>query len=160
MKTRIAKTICCLGALALCGSSPRDLRSQESPAPTHAGEWTLESVGTETATPDVYYLLMKMELESAGAADASTQGEKRLHDFLAAVDALKIPNLSHRICNNLFTPPNTAETTGFVYTRNIVFTLMSPRAGEPLPARDALVAKLEDLGVHYNSHCVTCIGSG
>jgi uncharacterized protein YggE len=160
MKTCMGKTICCLAVLALCGSSPRNLRAQEAAAPTPAGEWTLESVGTETATPDVYYLLMKMEYESGLAADASTQGEKQLRDFLAAVEALKIPNLSYRICNNLFTPPNTARTAGYVYTRNIVFTLLSPRAGEPLPARDALVAKLEDLGAHYNSHCVTCIGSG
>jgi hypothetical protein len=125
-----------------------------------AGEWTLESVGTETATPDVYYLLMKMEFESGLATDATTKGEQRLHDFLAAVDALKIPNLSYRICNNLFAPPNGVETAGYVYTRNIVFTLMSPHSGEPLSARDALVAKLEDLGARYNSHCVTCIGSG
>jgi len=160
MRTRMVKTICCLGALALCWGVPGELRCQESAAPTRAGEWTLESVGSETATPDVYYLLMKMEFESGLAADATTKGEQRLHNFLAAVDALKIPNLSYRICNNLFTPPNRVETTGYVYTRNIVFTLMSPHAGEPLAARDALVAKLEDLGARYNSHCVTCIGSG
>jgi len=160
MRTRMVKTICCLGALALCWGGPCKLRCQESAAPARAGKWTLESVGSETATPDVYYLLMKMEFESGLAADAATKGEQRLHDFLAAVDALKIPNLSYRICNNLFTPPNSVETAGYVYTRNIVFTLMSPHAGEPLPARDALVAKLEDLGARYNSHCVTCIGSG
>jgi hypothetical protein len=124
------------------------------------GQWTIESVGTETATPDVYYLLMKMESESGLVAEATAQGEKQLRDFLAAVDALKIPNLSYRICNNLFTPPNGAETGGFVYTRNIVFTLLSSRAGEQLPARDAIIAKLEDLGARYHSHCVTCIGSG
>ena len=117
-------------------------------------------MGTETATPDVYYLLMKMEYESGLAAQATTQGEKRLGDFLAAVDALKIPNLSYRICNNLITPANDEQATGMVYTRNVVFKLMSPRAGEPLPARDAIIAKLEDLGARYNSHCVTCIGSG
>ena len=76
------------------------------------------------------------------------------------MDGLNIPNLTYHICNNLFTPPNTVQAAGYVYTRNIVFTLMSPQPGEPLPARDALVAKLEDLGAHYNSHCVTCIGSG
>jgi len=47
-----------------------------------------------------------------------------------------------------------------VYTRNVVFKLVSSRAGEQLPARDAIIAKLEDLGARYNSHCVTCIGSG
>ena len=134
--------------------------AQQTAAKADAGQWTIESVGTEIATPDVYYILMKMESESGLAVEATTQGEKRLRDFLAAVDALKIPNLSYRICNNLFTPPTMGEATGYVYTRNIVFTLMSPRAGEPLPARDALVAKLEDLGAHYNSHCITCIGSG
>jgi hypothetical protein len=124
------------------------------------GRWTIESVGTETATPDVYYILMKMEFESSMAADATAEGEKRLHVFLAAVDALKIPNLSYRICNNLITPANSDLPGAVVYTRNIVFTLLSPRAGEQLPARDAIIAKLEDLGARYNSHCVTCIGSG
>jgi hypothetical protein len=47
-----------------------------------------------------------------------------------------------------------------VYTRNVVFKLMSSQAGQPLPGRDAIIAKLEDLGARYNSHCVTCIGSG
>ena len=159
MKIPMAKVICCMGALVVFWGIPRGLLSEQS-GQTPAGEWTVESVGTATATPDVYYLLMKMEFESGLAAEAATQGEKRLRDFLAAVDALKLPNLSYRICNNLFTPPNTLETAGFVYTRNIVFTLMSPQAGEPLPTRDAVVAKLEDLGAHYNSHCVTCIGSG
>jgi hypothetical protein len=103
---------------------------------------------------------MKMEYQSGLASDAATQGEKRLSDFLAAVDALKIPNLSYRICNNLITPADSGEATGIVYTRNVVFKLMSARAGEQLPARDAIIAKLEDLGARYNSHCVTCIGSG
>jgi hypothetical protein len=136
------------------------LPAQQRAAQTDNGEWTIESVGTETAPPDVYYILMKMESESGLAAEATAQGEKRLRDFLAAVDALKIPNLSYRICNNLITPANNDVTEGFVYTRNIVFTLLSSRAGEPLPARDAIIAKLEDLGARYNSHCVTCIGSG
>jgi hypothetical protein len=129
-------------------------------AKADTGRWTIESVGTETATPDVYYILMKMESESGLAAEATAQGEKQLRDFLAAVDALKIPNLSYRICNNLITPADSDLGEGFVYTRNIVFTLLSARAGEQLPARDSIIAKLEDLGARYNSHCVTCIGSG
>jgi hypothetical protein len=160
MKTSMLKTVCSVAALALCWSaSPTALAQQ--PGPKAGGRvWTLESVGTETATPDVYYLLMKMEYQSGLASDAATQGEKRLSDFLAAVDALKIPNLSYRICNNLITPADSGEATGIVYTRNVVFKLMSARAGEQLPARDAIIAKLEDLGARYNSHCVTCIGSG
>ena len=160
MNKRIAVAVGCAAALTLGWGVPLSLHSQEPAPPANVGEWTIEGVATETATPDVYYLLMKMESESGLAAQASAQGEKRLRDFLAAVDALKIPNLSYRICNNLFTPPTTVEAGGYVYTRNIVFTLLSPRAGEPLPARDAIIAKLEDLGAHYNSHCVTCIGSG
>jgi hypothetical protein len=158
VKTNVVKTTCFVAALPLCWLG--NLAAQQRAAKADSGQWTIESVGTEIATPDVYYILMKMESESGLAAQATAQGEKQLHDFLAAVDALKIPNLSYRICNNLFTPANENLTEGFVYTRNIVFTLLSPRAGEQLPARDAIIAKLEDLGARYNSHCVTCIGSG
>ena len=154
------KTAPLLAAVALCWSASRNLPAQQTAAKADAGYWTIESVGTEIATPDVYYILMKMESESSLAVEATTQGEKRLRDFLAAVDALKIPNLSYRICNNLITPADSDVGGGFVYTRNIVFTLLSARAGEQLAARDAIIAKLEDLGARYNSHCVTCIGSG
>lgn len=160
MKTGLMKTARLVAALALCWSVARDLAAQRTAANTDTGQWTIQSVGTEAATPDVYYILMKMEFESSMAADATAEGEKRLHVFLAAVDALKIPNLSYRICNNLITPANSDLPGAVVYTRNIVFTLLSPRAGEQLPARDAIIAKLEDLGARYNSHCVTCIGSG
>jgi len=160
MKTIMVKTICSVAALALCGSAPRTSLAQQPAPEAGTRRWTIESVGTATATPDVYYLLMKMEYESGMTSFAATQGEKRLGDFLAAVEALKIPNLSYRICNNLITPANGRGATGIVYTRNVVFKLMSPRAGEQLPARDAIIAKLEDLGARYNSHCVTCIGSG
>jgi hypothetical protein len=156
------KTACFVAALALCWGAPRNLPAQQRAAKADTGQWTIESVGTEIATPDVYYILMKMEFESSLAADATAEGEKRLHDFLVAVDALKIPNLSHRICNNVITPAEALSDLigAVVYTRNIVFTLLSPHAGEQLPARDAIIAKLEDLGARYNSHCVTCIGSG
>ena len=160
MKTSMLKTLCALAALALCWTSPRTSLAQQPAPEAGTRRWTIESVGTETATPDVYYLLMKMEYESGLAAEATMQGEKRLSDFLAAVDALKIPDLSYRICNNLITPANGEPAMGVVYTRNVVFKLMSSRAGQPLPARDAIIAKLEDLGARYNSHCVTCIGSG
>jgi len=160
VKTSIVKTACFVGALALCWSAPHNLSAQQMAAKANSGQWTIESLGAEIAPPDVYYILMKMESESGLAAEATAQGEKRLRDFLIAVDALKIPNLSYRICNNLITPANSDLTGGFVYTRNIVFTLLSSRAGEQLPARDAIIAKLEDLGARHNSHCVTCIGSG
>jgi hypothetical protein len=160
VKASIVKTACFVAALALCWSAPRNLPAQQMAAKADSGQWTIESVGTEIATPDVYYILMKMESESGLAAEATAQGERQLRDFLTAVDALKIPNLSYRICNNLITPANENLTEGFVYTRNIVFTLLSARPGEQLPARDAIIAKLEDLGARYNSHCVTCIGSG
>jgi hypothetical protein len=160
MKTSMMKTVCSVAALALCWSAPRTSLAQQPAPKAGARLWTIESVGTESATPDVYYLLMKMEYQSGLAAEATTQGEKRLTDFLAAVDALKIPNLSYRICNNLITPVNDPEAVGMVYTRNVVFKLMSSQAGQPLPSRDAIIARLEDLGARYNSHCVTCIGSG
>jgi hypothetical protein len=160
MKTSMVKTVCSVAALALCWSAPRTSLAQQPAPKAGARLWTIESVGTETTTPDVYYLLMKMEYESGLASEAARQGEKRLGDFLAAVDALKIPNLSYRICNNLITPAESEEAAGMVYTRNVVIKLVSSRAGEQLPARDAIIAKLEDLGARYNSHCVTCIGSG
>ena len=160
MKTSIVKALCSVAAVALCWSAPRTSLAQQPASKAAARLWTIESVGTETATPDVYYLLMKMEYQSGLASEAATQGEKRLADFLAAVDALKIPNLSYRICNNLITPANDEEVAGMVYTRNVVFKLTSSRAGEPLPGCDAIIAKLEDFGARYNSHCVTCIGSG
>jgi len=160
LKTSVVKTACLIAALALCWGAPRDLPGQQMANKADTGRWTIESVGTETATPDVYYILMKMEFESSMAADATAEGEKRLHVFLAAVDALKIPNLSYRICNNLITPTSDQEAKGMVYTRNVVFKLMSAQASQPLPDRDAIIARLEDLGAHYNSHCVTCIGSG
>jgi hypothetical protein len=160
MKAGIARTACLVWALALCWSASRNLPAQQTADKADTAQWTIESVGTEIATPDVYYILMKMESESGLAVEATAQGEKRLRDFLAAVDALKIPNLSYRICNNLITPADSDLAGGFVYTRNIVFTLLSARAGEQVPTRDAIIAKLEDLGARYNSHCVTCIGSG
>lgn len=160
MKTSIVKSACFVAALALCWNAPRNSHAQQMAPKADTGQWTIEGVGAETATPDVYYILMKMESESGLAAEATAQGEKQLRDFLSAVDAWKIPNLSYRVCNNLITPANSGLTGGFVHTRNIVFTLLSSRAGEQLPARDAIIAKLEDLGARYNSHCVTCIGSG
>jgi len=160
VRTSIVKSACFGAALALCWGAPRNLPAQQMAANADKGQWTIESVGTEIAPPDVYYILMKMEFESSTAADATAEGEKRVHDFLAAVDALKIPNLSHRVCNNLITPAESDLIGAVVYTRNIVFRLLSPRAGEQLPARDAIIAKLEDLGARYNSHCVTCIGTG
>jgi len=84
----------------------------------------------------------------------------RSPDEVARWDVRKIANLSYRICNNLITPADSGEATGMVYTRNVVFKLVSSRAGKQLPARDAIIVKLEDLGARYNSHCVTCIGSG
>ena len=159
MKTTMMKAVYWVAALALgCSVSPPAMAQHPPKAALRV--WTLEAVGTETATPDVYYLLMKMEYQSGLASEAATQGERSLGDFLAAVDALHIPNLSYRVCNNLITPANELEAEGFVYTRNVVFKLMSSHAGEPLPTRDAIIAKLEDLGARHNSHCVTCIGSG
>jgi hypothetical protein len=40
---------------------------------------------------------MKMDYEAGQARQATTAGEKRLHEFLAAVKALKIPELSWRV---------------------------------------------------------------
>ena len=90
------------------------------------------------------------------------RGEKQLSEFLTAVDGLKIANLSYQVFNNVITPgPGMeGELSGFVYTRNVVFTIRQPEPrGNPVEL-DRLIAQLEDLGARYNSHCVTCVGSG
>jgi hypothetical protein len=147
-------TLC--SSVVLLGSPPQVEVKQE------AERWVIEAVGTETAPPDLIHLMMKMEMESSLAADATRQGEKRLSEFLAAVDRLQIPNLTYRVANNSIIPAAAApgEFSGFVYTRNIIFTFAPPQPGLSSAEVDRLVAQLEDLGARYNSHCITCIGSG
>jgi hypothetical protein len=128
---------------------------------TEAARWVIEAIGTETVPPDVIHLMMKMEYESSLAVDATSKGEKQLSEFLAAVDRLKIPSLTYRLANNLITPASAGRSrfSGFVYTRNIIFTF-APQPEQAPWELDRVVAQLEDLGARYNSHCVTCIGSG
>lgn len=136
------------------------VRAQDANPSTEARQWVIESVGRAAASPDTIHLMMKMEYQAAQAADATRRGEKQLAEFLAAVGGLKIPNLSYQVFNNVITPgPGIqSELSGFVYTRNVVFTMRQPD-GNP-PERDRRIAQLEDLGARYNSHCVTCVGSG
>jgi hypothetical protein len=120
-----------------------------------AEDWVVDVTGKARGAPDVYYLLMKMEQQSARASDAALSGEKALMEFLAAVERLKVPGLTWRIANNIVSPGDRGP--GMVYSRNIVFTMLA----EPSAAdRDRAFARLQDLGAKYNSHCVTCIGSG
>jgi hypothetical protein len=116
--------------------------------------FVIEAVGTARAAPDVAYVLMKLEYDSVQARDAAAGGEKRLHDFLSTVEALKIPELTWRVSNNVITPRQI--DMGITYTRNIVFTLPAAAA----VARDSTIARIEDVGARFNSHCVTCISSG
>lgn len=129
-----------------------------APAQTIAGveppRFVIEAAGSESAAPDIFYLLMKMDYEAGQSRDATTAGEKRLREFLGAVDALKIPELSWHVSNNVITPNDIGA--GVIYTRNIVFALPAEAAA----AHDPIIARLEDLGARFNSHCVTCIGSG
>lgn len=122
----------------------------QAPAPERR---IIEAVGLASAAPEVAHVMMKMEYESNRAADAAAAGEKRLNEFLAAADALKIAGLTWRVWNNVWMPAQ-YNGAGFLYTRNVVFTLPDSSA------RDETIARLEDLGARYNSHCVTCIGSG
>jgi len=140
------------GSMALAGPPPQ-AQVKEEPS-----RWVIEAVGTETMPPDLIHLMMKMEFESSLAADATRQGEEQLNEFLAAADRLQIPALTHRVANNLITAAG--EFSGFVYTRNIIFTFAQPQPGTTPADVDRIVARLEDLGARYNSHCVTCIGSG
>jgi hypothetical protein len=114
----------------------------------------LDEPAAQMRSPDVSHVMMKLEYGAGLSADASSGGEKRLREFLAAVDALKISNSTYRVVNNVILPSNTG--VGMNYRRNVVFTLTGVPAGE----RDGWIAKLQDLGARYNSHCVTCIGSG
>jgi hypothetical protein len=138
------------------------LRPQEVKVRAEPRQWIIEAVGTERASPEVIYLLMKMESESAQAAEAARRGEQQLQEFLAAVDNLKVPNLTYRVCNNVLVPGPAPRgmASGLVYTRNVVFTLRHPQLDTQRAELDRVIAQLEDLGARYNSHCVTCVGSG
>lgn len=116
---------------------------------------TVEVTGRAAVEPDVVHLMMKMESSAGPAAEAAAQGERRLGEFLEAVDELGIPGLSYKVFNNVYTPQR-GELPGLAYVRNIVFTLTGTRRAE----WDGIIARIEDLGARYNSHCVTCIGSG
>lgn len=138
------------------------VRAQDVQPGADARQLVIESVGRAAASPDLIYLMMKMEYQAAQAADATRRGEKQLAEFLAAVDGLKIPNLGYRVFNNVITPgpANGSSLSGFVYTRNVVFTIRPPQPGWDFSELDRTIAQLEDLGARYNSHCVTCVGSG
>ncbi len=122
-----------------------------------AQDMVIDATGRAQATPDLYYLLMKMEQSSARASDAAAEGERALKEFLAAAGALEIPGLKWRVVSNVFTPAEMPGSQGVVYTRNVIFTLPHTVS---LPDRDSIFARLQDLGAKFNSHCVTCIGSG
>lgn len=130
--------------------------------PVSAQRWVIESVGRAAASPNIIHLMMKMEYQAAQAADATRRGEKQLAEFLAAVDGLKISNLSYHVFNNVITPGQAGggELSGIVYTRNVIFTIRRSQPGENSSELDRMIAQLEDLGARYNSHCVTCVGSG
>lgn len=136
--------------------------AQDVHVQTDARRWIIESVGRAAASPELIYLMMKFEYEGAQAADATSRGEKQLTEFLAAVDGLKIPGLTYHVHTNVITPAqgDGGVLSGFVYTRNVVFDLPPPRSDMSRGELDQIIAKLEDLGARYNSHCVTCIGSG
>lgn len=138
------------------------MHAQDIPAEAGARQWVIESVGRAAAAPDVIHLMMKMEYEAAQAVEATRRGEKQLAEFLAAVDGLKIPDVSYKVFNNVITPGQAdgSALSGVVYTRNVVFTLRRPQPGGSTGELDGLIAQLEDLGARYNSHCVTCVGSG
>jgi len=148
-------------SVAALATQPR-APAQDTHPNTVARQWVIESVGRAAAPPDTIHLMMKMDYQAAQATDATRRGEKQLSEFLTAVDGLKIANLSHQVFNNVITPgPGMeGELSGFVYTRNVVFTIRQPEPrGNPMEL-DRLIAQLEDLGARYNSHCVTCVGSG
>lgn len=155
MKRSLLIEAACLLAVSLPCRAAADVVAGSG----EAGRWVIEATGTASAKPDIYHILMKMDYEAGLAAEAAAAGEKRLAEFLAAVDQLGIAGLTYRVWNNVITPSagQMAGMPGLVYTRNIVFTLEGPL--DP-GKRDATVARLEDLGARYNSHCVTCIGSG
>jgi hypothetical protein len=118
-------------------------------------EFTIEALGTESAAPDVFHIMMKMESGGGRVLDATASGEKQLREFLAAVEALGIPGLGYRLHNNLLTTDG--RTGSLAYSRNIVFTVPDPPSQDE---RNRIIARVQDLGAKYNSHCVTCIGTG
>jgi hypothetical protein len=149
-------------ALSLSLVCSPTLSSQDIELRADSHRWIIEAIGTERATPEVIYLLMKMQFESAQAVEAGRRGERQLQEFLAAVNHLEISDLTYRVCNNVLVPGPAplGITSGFVYTRNVVFTLRRLQLDAQRAEVDRVIAQLEDLGARYNSHCVTCVGSG
>jgi hypothetical protein len=162
METKSLRPVLHILLLMLCFSVLLDAAPPQVQVKKEAARWVIEAVGTESAPPDLIHLMMKMEFESSLVAEATSKGEKQLSEFLAAVDRLQIPNLTYRVANNLITSASAGrgQFSGFVYTRNMIFTFAPPPPGSARAEVDDLVARLEDLGARYNSHCVTCIGSG
>lgn len=162
METKSLKPVVHILFLMPCFSMLLHATPPQVQVTKEAAQWVIEAVGTETVPPDVIHLMMKMEYESSLAGDATSKGEKQLSEFLGAVDRLQIANLTYRVTNNMITPSSAGrgQFSGFVYTRNIIFTFLQAQPAQPPSELDRLVAQLEDLGARYNSHCVTCIGSG
>ena len=162
METKNFKLIIHILLLTLCFAVFAPASPPQAQVMRDATRWVIEAVGTESVPPEIIHLMMKMDYESSLAGDATRKGEKQLSEFLGAVGRLQIANLTYRVTNNLITPASAGrgQFSGFVYTRNIIFTFLQPQPAQPPSELDRLVAQLEDLGARYNSHCVTCIGSG
>lgn len=137
-------------------------RAQNISPKQDANQWVIDAEGSATATPDVVYLMMKMEYQAATAADAIARGDQQLSDFLADVNNLKIPHLTYQIHNTVITPGSDREGTfsGLIYARNIIFSMRAPQLALKPDELNRTIALLEDLGARHNSHCVTCVGSG
>ncbi len=149
---RLSPVAVALGLASLPGGAAAAAGVVGEAAPAYV---TVEVTGRAAAAPDTVHLMMKMESSAGLAADAAAQGERQLDEFLKAVEALGITGLSYKVYNNVYTLQR-GEAPGLTYTRNVVFTL----AGVPRSEWDSFIARIEDLGARYNSHCVTCIGSG
>ncbi len=162
MEMKSLKPVVQILLLMLCLAVLAPASPPQAQVKRDATRWVIEAVGTESVPPEVIHLMMKMEYESSLAGHATSKGEKQLSEFLGAVDRLQIANLTCRVTNNLIAPASAGrgQFSGFVYTRNIIFTFLQPQPAQPPSELDRLVAQLEDLGARYNSHCVTCIGSG
>lgn len=93
--------------------APQYSASAQTAVSRAGSRWIIQATGTAETRPDTLHLLMKMEYESARAMDSSAAGEKRLKDFLAAVEELRIPGLKWRVVNNVITPAQGPLSQGF-----------------------------------------------
>jgi len=129
--------------LAKTQSGPRQIR--------------IRAVASVKARADTAYLLMTVQTERSQLAQAMSDNEKQLRDFIAALVQTGISQQSLAVRNFVVTPVRFG--TGFNMARNLVITV-EHMDSKPPGEFAQLMAGVQDIGARFGSDCVTCIGSG